>query len=335
MLEKLMRASVRIRVYFIGLDVKKSKSKIEKIHQHQPSTTRHQHPAFNHHHPITIFSFLPPHLQLLLSTPDYLPSNIVRLAMVNNSLDGQQGYCICFDDVKKAATRIQGIAHRTPVLTSSSISSLAQRQLFFKVEALQKTGSFKFRGALNAVKDELEQRSNKNTTFLPVVTHSSGNHAQALALAAQLSSQSSCKVQATIVMPNDCPDVKKNAVEGFGADVVLVEPTNEARKQKAEEIQMATGAIFIHPSEDPRVIAGQGTVCLEMLEQMKKEYSMNLLDAIIIPVGGGGLASGNIITLRSLLGDKVKVRFRELCIHSDVVQIYRKIYALSLVVSFV
>ena len=222
-------------------------------------------------------------------------------------------YCITLDDVKKAAERIEGIAHRTPVLTSSSINRLAHRNLFFKVEALQKTGSFKFRGALNAVKEELERRSSSGSTdkssSLPVVTHSSGNHAQALALAAKLASTPSCQVSATIVMPNNCPLVKKKAVADFGATIVLVENTNEAREDKAGEIREATGAAFVHPSEDPRVIAGQGTVCWEFLDQMKTEHPSVVtgLDAVIIPVGGGGLASGNIITLRSILGDKVKV----------------------------
>ena len=181
------------------------------------------------------------------------------------------------------------------------------RNLYFKVEALQKTGSFKFRGALNAVKEELERRGDRDEPLL-VVTHSSGNHAQALALAAKLASSTDTQsVKATIVMPSNAPDVKRMAVQDFGAEIVLVEPTNEARQQKADEIQSSTGAAFIHPSEDPRVIAGQGTVCLEFLEQIKEEYSTASLDVVIIPVGGGGLASGNIITLREKLGDKVKV----------------------------
>lgn len=214
-------------------------------------------------------------------------------------------YCISFDDVQKAASRIQGIAHHTPVLTSNSINSLAGgRNLFFKVEALQKTGSFKFRGALNAVKEELERRGEE--AFLPVVTHSSGNHAQALALAAKMASTETQPVQATIVMPENAPHVKRIAVQDFGAEIVFVVPTNEARQQKANEIQQATGAAFIHPSEDPRVIAGQGTVCLEFLDQMQQEHNIASLDVVIIPVGGGGLASGNIITLREKLGDKVK-----------------------------
>ena len=224
-------------------------------------------------------------------------------------------YCITLEDVKKAATRIEGIAHRTPVLTSSSINEIAGRHLFFKVEALQKTGSFKFRGALNAVKCELERRGD-SVQELPVVTHSSGNHAQALALAAKLASKDSkaTTVSATIVMPENCPQVKRLAVQNFGAQIVLVENTNFARESEAERIQQKTGAAFIHPSEDPRVIAGQGTACLEFLEQMKTEYNNTKLDAVIIPVGGGGLAAGNITTLRGILGNHVKVRKTLHCI---------------------
>lgn len=200
-------------------------------------------------------------------------------------------YCITLEDVKIAASRIQGIAHRTPVLTSASIDRLAGRNLFFKVEALQKTGSFKFRGALNATKEELERRAannNNNNTqqlqTLQVVTHSSGNHAQALALAAKLATTDAVEVTATIVMPQNTPDVKRNAVADFGATIVLVESTNKARQEKADEIVQETGASFIHPSEDPRVIAGQGTVCLELLEQLKTDFPHPVdLDAVIIP----------------------------------------------------
>jgi serine racemase len=216
----------------------------------------------------------------------------------------EQEYCITFEkDVRQAASRIQGIAHKTPVLMAQSLISNGKRY-FFKVEALQKTGSFKFRGALNAVKAELEK--DQVTSPFPVVTHSSGNHAQALALAAKLASTETRKVSATIVMPNNAPNVKKAAVQDFGGNIVMVENTNEAREGEADRVVATTGASFIHPSEDPRVIAGQGTVCLEFVEQVKEMGEE--LDAVIIPVGGGGLASGNIISLRALLGDKVKVR---------------------------
>lgn len=199
------------------------------------------------------------------------------------------------------------------------------KNYFFKIEAMQKTGSFKFRGALNAVKTQLEIHSKDGTSSssssstMSVVTHSSGNHAQALALASKLASTQKVEVNATIVMPNSAPLVKKNAVRDFGATIVVVENTNEARKEGAERIVASTGAVFIHPSENPKVIAGQGTVCLEFVEQVREllfqqqqqQQGKNNLDAVIIPVGGGGLASGNIISLRGMLGDKVKIILAE------------------------
>lgn len=273
-------------------------------------------------------------------------------------------YCIDFNDVKAAASRIQGTAHRTPVLTSSSIDDLAKRNLFFKVEALQRTGSFKFRGALNAVRSVLshppsliiaKDNDDESKGVLSVVTHSSGNHAQALALAAKLSSTEKTTVEATIVMPYSTPLVKKAAVEAFGGIIVMAESTPEAREEAADRILTEKGGgkctlaffssssecsrfdsscgcfwfshhfrcfffptklVFIHPSEDPRVIAGQGTVCLEFVEQVK-ELGIKQLDVVIIPVGGGGLASGNIVTLRALLGDKVKIVLAEPSVLDD------------------
>jgi threonine dehydratase len=145
---------------------------------------------------------------------------------------------------------------------------------------------------------------------MPVVTHSSGNHAQAVALAARLASTATCSVTATIVMPENAPLVKKRAVISYGATIVEVTNTNEAREDAADRIVETTGAVFIHPSEDPRVIAGQVTTCLEMVEQVREMAQIDL-DAVIIPVGGGGLASGNTIALRGLLGDKVKVSWHQ------------------------
>lgn len=231
-------------------------------------------------------------------------------------IDGAS-YCITFADVKQAAERIEGIAHRTPVLTSRSLMVSSAdchddgKNYFFKVEAMQKTGSFKFRGALNAVKSELEaRRQSTESSVVPIVTHSSGNHAQALALAAKLGSTETTKVMATIVMPRNAPQVKAAAVRDFGAEIVVVDNTNEAREDMADRIVETTGAIFVHPSEDPKVIAGQGTTCLEFVEQVRDLVGQDL-DAVIIPVGGGGLASGNIISLRGMLGEKVKIILAE------------------------
>lgn len=218
-------------------------------------------------------------------------------------------YCITYDNVLEAADRINGVAHKTPVLTSESFNHDNGRRLFFKVEAMQRTGSFKFRGALNAIKTEVA--NNNNSSLLTVVTHSSGNHAAAVALAARLSSTDETTVSATIVMPHNAPVIKKAGVQGFGGTIVSVDNTPQAREEAADEIMSkaseSSSCCFVHPSEDPRVIAGQGTVSLELVEQVK-QLGCDSVDAVIIPVGGGGLASGNTIALRGMLGDKVKVR---------------------------
>jgi len=242
-----------------------------------------------------------------------------EITTLSSSLSPSQ-YCVSFEDVKNAANRIRGVAHRTPVMTSRSLMAASGhddgKNYFFKVEAMQKTGSFKFRGALNAVMAQLEDINNGIMENIPasiqVVTHSSGNHAQALALASKLASNKKTKVRATIVMPVTAPLVKKQAVLDFGADIVIVDNTNDARKKEATRIVLSTGAVFIHPSENPRVIAGQGTVCLEFVEQVQEILNgVGNLDAVIIPVGGGGLASGNAISLRGILGDKVKIILAE------------------------
>lgn len=261
---------------------------------------------------------------------------IVAIGNSSDHDDNNAQYCVSFRDVVAASERINNTIHKTPVLTSSSLNCIAkERNLYFKVEAFQKTGSFKFRGALNAVRCLLEERQQQEqgeseagtedfTKMISVVTHSSGNHAQALALAAKLASTENITVNATIVMPMNTPSVKQKAVNGFGGTIVLVDNSNQARENEAERIRLTTGAAFIHPSEDPRVIAGQGTVCLEFIEQcfemMKadspetvsnKNSNHNCLDAIIIPVGGGGLAAGNIITIRHLMGNSTKIILAE------------------------
>lgn len=223
-------------------------------------------------------------------------------------------YCITYQDVLEAKRRIEKYVHKTPVLSSTSINAMmpSGKKLFFKTEALQKTGSFKFRGATNATLSLKEQYGDDGKEELHLVTHSSGNHAQALALAAKLTSSS-----ATIVMPENAPQIKKDAViDSYQANVVLVESTNEARESKADEIieenkKRGKPCFFIHPSEDPKVIAGQGTAALELVSQMEEIYSISKLDAIIIPVGGGGLASGNTIALRGIFGDKIKIILAE------------------------
>jgi threonine dehydratase len=170
------------------------------------------------------------------------------------------------------------------VATCSTLDHLAGRSLFFKCEHLQKVGAFKFRGACNAVRRLEEGRAGRG-----VVTHSSGNHAQALALAARLRG-----IPAHVVMPRTAARVKRLAVEGYGGHVVLCEPNLAAREATAEKVLAETGGTFIHPYNNADVIAGQGTVALELLEQVPG------LDALVAPVGGGGLVSGVSLAARAL-----------------------------------
>jgi threonine dehydratase/serine racemase len=193
-------------------------------------------------------------------------------------------HALDFDAVKSAARLIAGVAHRTPVVTCSTLDRMSGRKLFFKCEHLQKTGAFKFRGASNAVlllSDEVARRG--------VVTHSSGNHAAALALAARMRN-----VAAHIVMPRNASPVKKRAVLGYGARIVECEPTQPARESAAAAIVSVTGATLIPPYDHADVIAGQGTAALELLESEPD------LDAIITPVGGGGLVGGTAIAVRGV-----------------------------------
>lgn len=183
------------------------------------------------------------------------------------------------NDIHQAAKRIQPYIHRTPVLTNESLNQKVGAQVFLKCENLQKVGAFKFRGACNAVfslRDEEAERG--------VCTHSSGNHAQALALAARLRG-----IPAYIAMPNTAPAVKKAAVAGYGGQITFCEPTLEARETTLAKIVAETGANVVHPYNDERVIAGQGTAALELLEDIPD------LDVIITPIGGGGLLSGTSI----------------------------------------
>lgn len=187
-------------------------------------------------------------------------------------------------EVQEAAKRIEGKAHITPILTCATLDALTNGcNLFFKCENLQRVGAFKIRGACNAVFKLTDEEARKG-----VVTHSSGNHAQALALAAKLRG-----IPAYIVMPLSAPAVKKRGVLGYGAQVIDC-PTVESRQPTADRIVAETGAVFIHPYNNPDVIAGQATIALEALEQVAD------LDAIITPVGGGGMMSGVAIAAKAL-----------------------------------
>lgn len=189
-----------------------------------------------------------------------------------------------FADVGAAAERIRPFAHRTPVLTCSSLDAMVGANLFFKCENFQKVGAFKFRGACNAVFSLGEEEARRG-----VATHSSGNHAAALSLAARLRG-----VPAHVVMPRTSRAVKRAAVAGYGGRIVLCEPTLAAREATLAEVVAETGAMVIHPYNDARVIAGQGTAALELLEDVRG------LDVVMTPVGGGGLLSGTAISVTSL-----------------------------------
>ena len=188
---------------------------------------------------------------------------------------------VTLEKVREAAVRLEGVAHHTPVMTSEAIDDLAGRQLIFKCENLQKVGAFKFRGAWNAVASLSDEEAGRG-----VCTRSSGNHAQALALAAQMRG-----IAAHIVMPDNVAPIKLNAVEGYGAAITLCEPPLKAREAVLAELQRESGAVLVHPYDAARIIAGQGTAALELLAQAE-------LDAIITPIGGGGLLSGTCIATR-------------------------------------
>jgi len=191
------------------------------------------------------------------------------------------------EDILKAAERIQPHIHRTPVLTCNAINEIAGAQLFFKCENFQKVGAFKFRGATNAVLELTSAEKRRG-----VVTHSSGNHAAALALAARING-----VHANIVMPETAPEVKKNAVAGYGAEITFCKPTLESREETTRKIMERTGAILVHPYDNFNVICGQGTAALELLEEESD------FDIVIAPVGGGGLMSGTSACIKGINKD--------------------------------
>lgn len=189
-----------------------------------------------------------------------------------------------FSDVVAASELIKPYINRTPVMTSRQLNALAGVDLYFKCENFQKVGAFKFRGATNAIMNLTDEERSKG-----VVTHSSGNHAAALAHAAV-----SRGVKAFIVMPETAPEVKKRAVNGYGAEITYCKPTLEAREAAAAEIIRLTGATMVHPYDNFFVIAGQGTAALDLLTQCGD------LDAIIAPVGGGGLLSGTSLAAKGI-----------------------------------
>jgi|TARA_B110000908_G_scaffold27978_1_gene32886 threonine dehydratase len=200
-------------------------------------------------------------------------------------------YIPTFDDMVAAHERIKPYIHRTPVLTSSYLNELSGCEIFFKCENFQKAGAFKVRGASNAVFALSDIEASKG-----VCTHSSGNHALSLSYAANRRG-----ISCNVVMPRTAPEAKKSAVRGYGGIITECEPSTTAREEVFAEVQAKTGGNFVHPYNDPRVIAGQGTCSRELLEQM--EGFGRTLDMIVAPIGGGGMISGTCLTLSKLASD--------------------------------
>jgi threonine dehydratase len=189
-----------------------------------------------------------------------------------------------FADVVAAYDRIAAHVHRTPVLTSRYLNELTGAELFFKCENFQRAGAFKARGASNAVFGLSDEQAARG-----VATHSSGNHGTCLSYAAGRRG-----IPCTVVMPRTAPQAKKDAVRAYGGVVVECEPSTTSREAVFAEVVAKTGAEFVHPYNDPRVIAGQATCSRELLEQVEG------LDAMVAPIGGGGMISGTCLTLSHL-----------------------------------
>ena len=197
---------------------------------------------------------------------------------------------ISIDDVRAAAGRIAGAAHRTPVLTSQAVDEATGATVLLKAENLQRGGAFKFRGAFNAVASLTGEERERG-----VATVSSGNHAQALALAARLH-----QAHAVILMPEDSPAGKLAATEGHGAEVIRFDRYTQDREQLLADLVAERGLVPVHPYDDERVMAGQGTVALELIEDAGP------VDLVLVPIGGGGLISGCATAAKALL-DGVRV----------------------------
>ncbi|MEC4725211.1 pyridoxal-phosphate dependent enzyme [Shewanella sp. D64] len=193
-------------------------------------------------------------------------------------------YIPTYDDVLIAHERIKPYIHETPVLTSRFLNDLTGSELFFKCENLQKAAAFKVRGACNAVFGLTDEKAKKG-----VATHSSGNHALSLSYAAGQRG-----IDVTVVMPRTAPQAKKDAVIGYGGTIVECEPSTSSREAVFSEVVAQSGADFVHPYNDPRVIAGQATCSKELINQVDE------LDIVIAPIGGGGMISGTCLTLSTI-----------------------------------
>lgn len=201
---------------------------------------------------------------------------------------------LTYEEIYEAHDRIKDLVHKTPIMTCQTMNELASqgastmRKLFFKCENFQKIGAFKYRGATNAVIKYLKE----NPKTSSVVTHSSGNHAQALSLAAK-----SQGLKAYIVMPKTSPSVKQKAVIGYGGEVLLCEPTMQAREAACQQVQTEKSSKLIHPFNDFYVMAGQGTIVLELQEQLQ---TLKDIQCILVPIGGGGLCAGVSLAAKTL-----------------------------------
>lgn len=191
---------------------------------------------------------------------------------------------VTFDDVRAAAARLEGVARRTPVLTSRTLNSLVGAEVFIKCENFQRIGAFKFRGAYNAAAQLSPEQLAKG-----IAAYSSGNHAQATALAAR-----ELGTTAVILMPEDAPRSKREATAGYGAEIVTYDRYTQDRTALGEALAEDRGLALIPPYDDPHVIAGQGTAALELLEEAGP------LDALVVPVGGGGLIAGSATAAKAL-----------------------------------
>ncbi len=189
-----------------------------------------------------------------------------------------------YDDMLAAHDRIKPHIRRTPVRVSDYLNELTGAELFFKCENFQEPGAFKVRGAANAVFGLDDAQAAKG-----VATHSSGNHASCLSYAAMLRG-----IPCNVVMPRTAPQAKKDTVRRYGGNITECEPSTTSREETFAQVQAATGGDFVHPYNDPRVIAGQGTCSRELIEQVDG------LDAVVAPIGGGGMISGTCLTLSNL-----------------------------------
>lgn len=201
----------------------------------------------------------------------------------DTSLD-TQSFPVTYTDIEAAAKRLGGVAHRTPILTCRSVSEIADSQVFFKCENFQRAGSFKFRGAYNALAQLSDAQKQRG-----VLTYSSGNHGQALALTGKL-----LGIPITVVMPEDAPAVKLAATRGYGAQIILYDRAKTTREELAQNLASDRNLTIIPPYDHPHIIAGQGTTAKELIEEAGQ------LDLLVVGCGGGGLLSGCAIAAKTL-----------------------------------